>query len=130
MKKIKLTIILTILSTIIFAQAWQINGNPGIAPANFLGSLNNAQLNFRTNANFRFVLDNGGVANNAGSAAFGNNLPLNFTPSARLHLHQTCGVVTMRFSNNTTGLFIKKKITSYTKTLIINPFGIIYYLNI
>lgn len=103
MKKIKLTIALMSISTIFLAQSWQINGNPGIVAANFLGTLNNAQLNFRTNGNLRFVLDNGGTGNNNGSAAFGNNLPLGFVPAARLHLHQTGGVVNMRFTNSTTG---------------------------
>jgi hypothetical protein len=75
MKKIKLTVILTCLFISIFAQ-WQTNGNFGIGPANFLGSINNSQLNFRTNNIPRFILDNGGTGNNAGFAAFSNNLPI------------------------------------------------------
>ena len=46
----------------------------------------------------------GGNGNNNGYIGVGNDLPGNFIPQARMHLHQTGGAVGIRFSNNSTGL--------------------------
>jgi len=51
----------------------------------------------------RIIVADGGVGNNDGRVALGNNLPLTFVPTARLHLHQTAGVNSMRYTTNATG---------------------------
>ncbi len=49
------------------------------------------------------IIDNGGFGNAGGRIAMGNDLPHNFAPQSRLHLHQTTGNVFLRFTNNLTG---------------------------
>ena len=51
----------------------------------------------------RMLINNLGNGNNDGQIAMGNNLPVGFTPTARLHLHQDGGNNFMRYSTNTTG---------------------------
>ena len=46
---------------------------------------------------------NGLNGNNDGRIAIGNDLPIGFTPTGRLHLHQTGGNNFLRFTNNFTG---------------------------
>ncbi len=46
------------------------------------------------------LIVDGNTASAAGRIAIGNNLPNNFAPQARLHLHQTDSVNTIRFTTD------------------------------
>ncbi|MCB9188852.1 MAG: hypothetical protein H6599_06175 [Flavobacteriales bacterium] len=103
---------LTTLTSATYAQDWKLGGNTNFGPpaisglvsnSNYLGSLQNTPIVFGTNGTQRVLIDNGGVGVNTGRVVFGNDLPNNFTPQARLHLHQTGGVVATRFTNDNTG---------------------------
>ena len=59
--------------------------------------------NDATNSRNRFLIRGGNFGATAGRAAFGNNLPNNFVPQNRLHLHQTSGTVRLQFTKNSTG---------------------------
>lgn len=64
----------------------------------------NQRINFSTNGFNRMFIDNGAVGITAGRIAMGNNLPANFAPQARLHLHHTGGGNTnLLFTNIVTG---------------------------
>lgn len=88
-------------SSSLFAQ-WNTNGNFAL-PTDYLGTNNNQPLNIYTNGIGRLKINNGGGGNNAGRIAMGNNLPANFNPSSRLHLHQNGGQNRIGFTNNGTG---------------------------
>ncbi len=82
----------------------------GQQPTHYLGWQNNAiPLYFRTGfhggTRNRMLIRQGGFGVAGGRVAMGNNLPNNFIPRSRLHLHQTAGVTDIRFSNNVTGSF-------------------------
>lgn len=101
------------LPTLAFSQRWRLGGNTNlpaadditIPGANIFGSNAgfNIAIDFRTNGNTRMLMANGGIGNNAGQIAMGNNLPVGFAAVDRLHLHQNGGTVATRFTNNTTG---------------------------
>ena len=64
----------------------------------------NQRINFSTNGFNRMFIDNGAAGIAAGRIAMGNNLPANFAPQARLHLHHTGGGNTnLLFTNVVTG---------------------------
>lgn len=87
------------------ANKWDINGNT-TTPGNFLGTVNNQPLNFRTNGIQRMLIFNGGTAQADGRIACGNNLPSNFVPLDRVHLFEsaTTGSVQTRYQNTNTGV--------------------------
>ncbi|WKZ76032.1 MAG: tail fiber domain-containing protein [Vicingaceae bacterium] len=61
----------------------------------------NSRMLFNTNGAInRMLIVDGSIAPTAGRIAMGNNLPNNFAPQARLHLHQTDLVNTIRFTTD------------------------------
>ena len=87
------------LATNIYAQDWKLGGNTDFGPpaisglvsnSNYLGSLQNTPIVFGTN-NTQRMLMTGGTGIFSGRIAMGNNLPANFVPANRLHLHQNSG---------------------------------------
>jgi hypothetical protein len=92
-------------------QHWKLGGNPntGIDAVNttnnILGTVagNNVPILFHTNGIGRMLITNGNTGVGAGRVAMGNNLPTNFTPRDRLHLHQDNRGPFIRFTNNNTG---------------------------
>jgi hypothetical protein len=102
MKKLFILLMIT-YSSLAFSQLdWNTLGNTPV-PGNFLGTNNNQPLRIRTNSVERFKIMPGGIGNIGGRIAIGNNLPLGFIPQARLHLHQTGGQNSIKFTNATTG---------------------------
>jgi hypothetical protein len=77
-----------------------------------LNAVQNGKLFLTTNSFNRFLIDGGAGAGNAGlnggKIGIGNNLPANFVPQARVHIHQTGGNIFLnndtyiRFTNNFT----------------------------
>lgn len=107
MKKINLKIVgvitFSLLSISTYAQQpWFVNGNTNaqlggsLTPS--IGTNQNRSLLFETNNINRQIIQNGGIGANAGRVAFGNNLPTNFIPQARLQLLQF-GAGAIVFSN-------------------------------
>jgi hypothetical protein len=81
------------------------NINTGVT---YLGYFNNlGPLWFRNNSptlnENRMLIMNRALGNNDGQIAIGNNLPNNFAPTARLHLHQTGGFVFSRYTTDNIG---------------------------
>ncbi|MCB0408842.1 MAG: tail fiber domain-containing protein [Flavobacteriales bacterium] len=117
MKPLKLTgiIVCSLLTTSTFAQNWRLGGNT-VFPFGGINSVNatnnsigtdaaaNFPINFITNGIQRQIIQNGGIGNNEGRIAMGNNLPIGFTPASRLHLHQNGGQNRIQFTNNGTGI--------------------------
>ncbi|MCC7331634.1 MAG: tail fiber domain-containing protein, partial [Flavobacteriales bacterium] len=61
----------------------------------------NSRMLFNTNGAInRMLIVDGNTASASGRIAMGNNLPINFTPLSRLHLHQTNFVNTIRFTTD------------------------------
>ena len=103
-----------------FSQDWRLGGNTDFGPppasglvsnSNYFGSLQNTPIRIGTNSFNRMIIDNGPGIGNAGLTGgritIGNNLPNNFAPQSRLHIHQTGGAginsTYIRFTNNFTG---------------------------
>ena len=87
-------------------SAWYRGGNFAAGSAgtnNIFGTAAgfNSPIYTQTNGVQRSILRGGGTGNNAGRMALGNNLPNNFTPRARLHLHQNGGFTNLRFTTIT-----------------------------
>lgn len=119
-KKIKICVALIVLSMNAQSQAnWKLGGNPNfgidglVSVSNVFGSTQNTSLLFQTNSFTRFMIANGpGTGNagmNGGRIGIGNNLPANFIPQSRIHIHQI-GLNTpvanntyIRFTNSFTG---------------------------
>ncbi|MCB9188850.1 MAG: hypothetical protein H6599_06165 [Flavobacteriales bacterium] len=110
--KVLTTVAGCLLAATSFSQNWRLGGNGTFPPPNAVNATNNIlgtdntanfPLRIQTNGTQRVLIDNGGVGVNTGRVVFGNDLPNNFTPQARLHLHQTGGVVATRFTNDNTG---------------------------
>jgi len=76
-------------------------------------------IDFWTNSFRRMRITDGGSGQNLGRIAMGNNLPTNFTPLSRLHLHQDAGINSIRFTTNNmaggTGLQVGYDATSNTQ---------------
>ncbi|MCB9188854.1 MAG: tail fiber domain-containing protein [Flavobacteriales bacterium] len=119
----------SLLSLSAYSQDWQLGGNNNLPalnnPANqTIGTNVNRPLRFETNGTQRVLIDNGGVGVNTGRVVFGNDLPNNFTPQARLHLHQTGGVVATRFTNDNTGFTANDGLA-----IGISPIGDAFFIN-
>lgn len=95
------------------STAWLIGGNTGVTTRNVIGptwpitSVARPQMWFTTGATttgiYRMMINDGATAVTDGYIAMGNDLPATFVPQARLHLHQSSGVVNQKFSTPTTG---------------------------
>ncbi len=95
------------------STAWLVGGNTGITTRNVIGpTWSNTlavrpQMWFTTGATttgiYRMMINDGATAITDGYIAMGNDLPATFVPQARLHLHQSSGVVNQKFSTPTTG---------------------------
>jgi hypothetical protein len=102
-RKILLVLIILLIEYASFSQSTTaLNFNGGVQ---YLGYFNNAgPLWFRNNSptlnENRMLIMNGAFGNNDGQIAIGNNLPNNFAPSARFHLHQTGGLVFTRYTTD------------------------------
>ncbi|MBW6481444.1 MAG: tail fiber domain-containing protein [Vicingaceae bacterium] len=73
-------------------SAWYRGGNNPIGFAgtnNIFGTMWNSPIYTYTNGINRMTVFGNGPLNTDGRIAMGNDLPLGFTPTARLHLHQT-----------------------------------------
>jgi|GEM_PF-3890648 len=100
MKK-QIKFIISVLSFVLFSyQTFSqstitgigIAGHNGGPIGNYVGWQNANPLWFRTNdatnSRNRMIITDGAFGPNTGQIAMGNNLPNNFAPTARLHLHQ------------------------------------------
>jgi len=61
-----------LINTLVYGQDWNINGNSGIVPANFVGTINNASLKFKTANRQRMIIRNASGAT-TGFVGIGNN---------------------------------------------------------
>lgn len=79
----------------------------------------NLPITMFTNGVQRMKITDGGSGQNLGRIAMGNNLPNNFTPLSRLHLHQDAGINSIRFTTDNmaggTGLQVGYDATSNTQ---------------
>src|SRR5574343_82677 len=111
MQKIIYVTALTILFFTTNAQTfWQKGGNaqtPPNAPSTLGTDASwNAPLQLITNGTQRMIIDGGNQTQPGGRIAIGNNLPNNFAPQSRVHIHQTGGGglnnTFIRFTTNVT----------------------------
>lgn len=108
MKKLITTAILSLITTLTFAQPWVKGGNNGLPPGSqpILGTdaTWNAPLRIVTNGIERFKIMPFGTTNADGRIAMGNNLAVGFIPRSRLHLHHDdVSNISLRFTNSSTG---------------------------
>lgn len=104
MKKIGIFSLAIFMAAMLNAQNWNFLGNNSVDPAqHMLGTTDGTVIPFRTNNIGRMVLMAGNNTWTSGRLGLGNNLGLNFTPQARLHLHQTDGNNFIQFTNDITG---------------------------
>ncbi len=115
--KILSAILLLLLGTTSFAQVTQLNNFSPFVGAPFLGwdgtgvprpleirNNFNRPITMHTNSIQRAIFRQGNTTSAAGRVAFGNNLPANFIPRSRLHLHHDdISNVSVRFTNLSTG---------------------------
>ena len=84
--KFYLLSVLLAASSYLNAQNWALTGN-SISGTEYLGTINNWFLNFRTNNTLRMRTMAGGTGIADGRIGMGNSLGLTFIPADRLHLH-------------------------------------------
>jgi hypothetical protein len=86
----------------------------------------NADMLINTGGNInRIVIKDGGVGSASGNIAIGNNLPANFNPNARLHLHHDDNSqVNLRFTHAGTG-----PTASDGSRLVLNPQADFFMIN-
>jgi hypothetical protein len=86
----------------------------------------NADMFINTGGNInRIVIKDGGVGSASGNVAIGNNLPANFNPDARLHLHHDDNSqVNLRFTHAGTG-----PTASDGSRLVLNPQADFFMIN-
>src|SRR5574343_907017 len=109
MKNVKIIglIVIILLQTIKLDSQSSTLSHIGAGPADYLGWQNNAiPLWFQTSGFNRLIIDNGNQTQTGGRIAIGNNLPNNFAPQSRVHIHQTGGGglnnTFIRFTTNVT----------------------------
>jgi len=120
------------------ASFWSRYGNSGIGPNgmnNLFGTRWNSPIYTITGSvpfdtpKVRMVVQGDdltpGTNPNNGQIGIGDNLPGNFDPQARFHMHQTTGQNTIRFTNNTTGTTNTNgmEMSLFTGTFPFTPFS-------